>query len=217
LKWGPEDSYFCVIKIESLKKICVSPEARGLIFDLDGTIADTMPVHFTVYRDILKEYGVDFTPQLFDTLAGVPAVETFVKLNELFGLTLDAREMGRYKELEYEKKMHLIRPIEPVMEVIRSYYGRLPLSVGTGGYHRLAWKTLEIVGLDSMISILVSSENVTHHKPHPETFLKCAEMMGVEPRYCHVFEDGRLGIEAARTAGMMVTDVTEYYEVSIGK
>jgi beta-phosphoglucomutase-like phosphatase (HAD superfamily) len=125
--------------------------------------------------------------------------------------------MGRYKELEYEKKMHLIRPIEPVMEVIRSYYGRLPLSVGTGGYHRLAWKTLEIVGLDSMISILVSSENVTHHKPHPETFLKCAEMMGVEPRYCHVFEDGRLGIEAARTAGMMVTDVTEYYEVSIGK
>ncbi len=200
-----------------LKTITVHPEARGLIFDLDGTIADTMPVHFIAYRDILKEYGVDFTPEVFDTLAGIPAVGTFEKINEIYGLNLDAHEMGHYKEAQYEKMMHLIRPIDPVMDVIRQYRGKLPMAVGTGGYHRLAWKTMEIVGLDKVIPILVSSEEVTHHKPHPETFLRCAELMGVKPELCHVFEDGKLGIQAARTAGMFVTDVTEYYEVTIGR
>lgn len=200
-----------------MKKIFVDPKAKGLIFDLDGTIADTMPVHFAVYRNILRQYGVEFTPAVFDTLAGVPAIETFERLNELYGLTLDAREMGKFKEAEYEKMMHLIRPIDPVVEVIRQYHGKLPMAVGTGGYQRLAWKTLRIVGLDSLFSILISSEDVTYHKPHPETFLRCAELMGVDARHCQVFEDGRLGIQAAQTAGMMTVDVTEYYEVSIGK
>jgi beta-phosphoglucomutase family hydrolase len=200
-----------------LKKITVDSRAKGLIFDLDGTIADTMPVHFEVYRKILKDYGVDFTPEVFDTLAGVPAVGTFEKVNEMYGLSLNAYEMGHFKEAEYEKMMHLIKPIEPVVEIIRQYHGKLPLSVGTGGYTRLAWKTLQIIGLDSFFTILISSEDVLNHKPHPDTFLKCAEMMGVEPEYCLVFEDGRLGIQAAETAGMMAINVTDYYMVTIGK
>jgi HAD superfamily hydrolase (TIGR01509 family) len=90
------------------------------------------------------------------------------------------------------------------------------MAVGTGGSNRLAWKTLEIVGLRDYFSVLVCSEDVTNFKPHPETFLKCAEQMGVEPRFCQVFEDGILGIQAALTAGMFVTDVTKYYKVTIG-
>jgi beta-phosphoglucomutase family hydrolase len=200
-----------------LKRITIDSCAKGLIFDLDGTIADTMPVHFEVYRRILKNYGVDFTPEVFDNLAGVPAVGTFEKVNEMYGLNLNAYEMGHYKEAEYEKMMHLIKPIEPVVEIIHQYHGKLPMSVGTGGYTRLAWKTLQIIGLDSFFKILISSEDVQNHKPHPDTFLKCAELMGVEPQFCQVFEDGRLGIQAAETAGMMVVDVTEFYEVTIGK
>lgn len=200
-----------------MKKIVVDPKARGLIFDLDGTIADTMPVHFAVYHKILRQFGVEFTPAVFDTLAGVPAIETFEKLNEMYGLSMNAMEMGKYKEAEYEKMMHLIRPIDPVVEVIRHYHGKLPMAVGTGGYQRLAWKTLRIIGLDSLFSILISSEDVTYHKPHPETFLRCAELMGVDAIQCQVFEDGRLGIQAAQAAGMMTVNVTEYYEVSIGK
>ena len=199
-----------------MKTLHVDKKAKGLIFDLDGTIADTMPVHFAVYRDILKNYGVEFTPAIFDTLAGVPAVGTFERLNKMFGLNLDAHEMGHLKEREYEKMMHLIVPIDPVVEIIHQYHGKLPMAVGTGGYTRLAWKTLHILGLDSYFTILVSSEDVIHHKPHPETFLRCAELMGVEPACCQVFEDGRLGIEAAETAGMMTVNVTEYYNVTIG-
>lgn len=200
-----------------MKKITVDSRAKGLIFDLDGTIADTMPVHFNVYRNILKNYGVDFTPEIFDTLAGIPAIGTFEKINEIYGLNLDAFEMGHYKEAEYEKMMHLIKPIEPVVDIILQYHGKLPMAVGTGGFTRLSWKALKILNLDKYFNILVSSEDVKNHKPFPDTFLKCAELMGVVPEFCQVFEDGKLGMKAAETAGMMAVNVTDYYTVTIGK
>ena len=91
------------------------------------------------------------------------------------------------------------------------------MAVGTGGSRRLSLKTLEIIGFKDYFDVLVTSEDVAHFKPNPETFLKCAQQMGVNPSDCEVFEDGILGIQAAQSAGMMVVDVTEYYEVTIGK
>lgn len=199
------------------KKLEVNPKAKALIFDLDGTLADTMPVHFWAYKNILTDYGINFTPELFGTLAGVPAVGTIQKLNDLFGTQMDPEKIGHFKEAEYEKIMHKMKPVEPVVELMKKYHGKLPMAVGTGGYKRLAWKTMEILELDKYFDILVSSEDVTHPKPHPETFLKCAELLNVEPEFCQVFEDGDLGIQAANAAGMMSTLVTEFYEVSIGK
>ncbi|MDD4107866.1 MAG: HAD-IA family hydrolase [Prolixibacteraceae bacterium] len=200
-----------------MKKLEIDPGAKALIFDLDGTLADTMPVHFIAYRNILREYGIEFTPLLFSTLAGIPAVETISRLNEMFGTTMDPEEIGYRKEGEYEKLMHKIKPVHPVVELVKRYYGKLPMSIGTGGSRRLAWKTLEILGLDIYFNILVSNEDVTYSKPHPETFLKCAEKMGVSPVVCQVFEDGEPGILAAGKAGMMSTLVTEYYEVTTGR
>jgi HAD superfamily hydrolase (TIGR01509 family) len=176
-----------------------------------------MPVHFWAYKHILADYGIDFTPELFGTLAGVPAVDTIKKLNEQFGTQMDPEKIGHFKEAEYEKIMHKMKPVEPVVDLVKKYHGKLPMAVGTGGYKRLAWKSLEILGLDNYFDILVSSEDVEHPKPHPDTFLKCAELLGVEPEYCQVFEDGNLGIQAAEAAGMMATLVTDFYEVTIGK
>ena len=200
-----------------MKKLDIDHRAKGLIFDLDGTIADTMPIHFIAYRNILREYGVDFTPELFITMAGIPAVGTIVKINELFGTKLDPEKFGKLKEMEYEKEMVKMEPVMPVVDLIRKYHGIMPMAVGTGGYRRLSLKTLEILDLRKYFDILVTSEDVVNHKPFPDTFLKCAELMGVEPGFCQVFEDGRLGIEAALAGGMMAVDVTEYYEVTIGK
>lgn len=198
------------------KKLKVDPRAKALIFDLDGTLADTMPVHFWAYKHILAEYGIDFSPELFVSLAGIPAVGTIARLNEIFGTSMDAEKVGHYKELEYEKIMHKMKPIEPVIELLKEYHGKLPMAVGTGGYHRLAWKTMEILGLDKYIDILVSADDVVRPKPYPDTFLRCAELMGVEPGDCQVFEDGQPGIEAAKAAGMIATLVTDFYDVSIG-
>ncbi len=199
------------------KKLQVNPRAKALIFDLDGTLADTMPVHYRAYQHILKDYGIDFSPELFASLAGIPAVGTIAKLNEIFGTSMDAEKVGQYKEEEYEKIMYKMKPIEPVINLLKENYGKLPLAIGTGGYRRLAWKTLQILELDEYVDILVSADDITHPKPHPETFLRCAELMGAPARDCQVFEDGQPGMQAAKAAGMMATLVTDFYNVSIGE
>ncbi len=200
-----------------MKGPTVNPKAKALIFDLDGTLADTMPVHFWAYKNILAAYGIDFTPALFATLAGIPAVGTIRKLNEIFGTKMNAEEVGHFKETEYEKIMHKMKPIVPVVELAKSYHGKLPMSIGTGGYHRLAWKTVNLLDLNKYFDILVSAEDVERPKPYPDTFLLCAEKMGVAPEYCQVFEDGEPGMKAARDAGMIATLVTDCYEVTIGE
>lgn len=200
-----------------MKELKVHPNAKALIFDLDGTLADTMPVHFWAYKNILLEYGINFTPELFATLAGIPAVGTIEKLNEQFGTQMDAEKVGHFKEAEYEKIMHKMKPVDPVVNLMKDWYGKLPMAVGTGGYKRLAWKTMKILGFDNYISILVSAEDVQRPKPHPDTFLKCAELLGVAPEFCQVFEDGEPGMQAAKAAGMIATLVTDFYEVTIGQ
>ena len=195
----------------------INPNAKGLIFDLDGTLADTMPIHFMAWRSASAKYEIDFTPDLFKQLAGIPLYPTVEKLNQMFGKTIDPIEMGDLKEAEFEKNMHLTPEIKVVTDLVRKFHGKIPMAVGTGGSRRLSLKSLDIIGLGGYFDILVTSEDVTNFKPHPETFLKCAEQMGVAPVECEVFEDGLLGIQAARAAGMMVVDVTEYYNVTIGQ
>lgn len=198
-------------------KLEINPKAKGLIFDLDGTLADTMPIHYIAWKNAAASYGNDFTPELFQQLAGIPLYPTVEKLNQIFGTRIDPKEMGDIKETEFEKNMHLTPEIKVVTDLVRKYHGIIPMAVGTGVMRRLAFKTLEIIGLQDYFEIVVASEDVQNYKPHPETFLKCAELMGVNPVDCEVFEDGILGMKAAETAGMMVVDVTNYYEVTIGK
>jgi beta-phosphoglucomutase family hydrolase len=195
-------------------KLEIPADVKGLIFDLDGTIADTMPIHFLAWRNAAARYGIDFTSELFETLAGIPLYQTVEKLNELFSKNIDPKEMGDAKEAEYDENMYKAQPIEPVMDVIRTYHGKIPMAVGTGGGREISLKALRLMGVDKLINTLVSSEDVENHKPRPDTFLKCAELIGVRPKDCLVFEDGILGIQAAIEAGMRVVNVTEYYEVT---
>ena len=194
----------------------VNPKAKALIFDLDGTLADTMPIHFLAWKNAAAAYGIDFTVELFAQLAGIPLYPTVEKLNHMFGKNIDPREMGDIKEAEFEKNMYLTPEIEAVTDLVRAWHGKLPMAVGTGGSRRLSLKTLGIIGLNGYFDILVTSEDVSNFKPHPDTFVRCAELMGVDPHDCEVFEDGLLGFQAAKAAGMMVVDVTQYYKVTIG-
>ncbi len=198
-------------------RIQIYPGIKGLIFDLDGTIADTMPAHFIAWRETLKKQGIDFTIELFMELAGIPLYGTVERLNEMFNKNIDPLKVGEAKEDLFRAVLHRTKVVEPVADIIKEYYGKLPMSVGTGGQRTIAEQTLRIVGMDKYFDILVTSDDISNPKPHPETFLKCAELMNVEPEFCQVFEDGALGMNAARDAGMKVTDVTQYYEVTIGQ
>ena len=193
------------------------PLAKGLILDIDGTICVTMPVHFIAWRETAAEHGIDFTPELFVEVTGVPAFQTSQYLKKKFNGDFDEMEFTLRKEERYEQNMHKAKPIEPVVKLIRENKGKLPMVCGTGGSQYLAWKTLEIAGVKDCFDYVVAAEDVINHKPFPDTFLKAAELIGISPEYCEVFEDGELGLQAAIRAGMMVVDVTKYYEVTTGR
>ena len=116
------------------------------------------------------------------------------------------------KLIEFHKEQHLVKPIMPVADIVKKYCGILPMAVGTGGHREAVERTLEIIGLRKYFDIIITANDVENFKPHPETFLKCATLMSVEPEFIEVFEDGDLGIEAALNAGMVATDVGTWYD-----
>ncbi|MCP4133513.1 MAG: HAD-IA family hydrolase [bacterium] len=191
----------------SLVQIEIDSRAKALIFDIDGTLADTMPIHFLAWQEAVKGYNFDFTEELFYNLAGYPTIKIIPLLNERFGCTMALEEIMLLKEKAFLEKLDLVKPIEPVVDLVYRSHGNMPISLGTGGRRIIAERIIRIIGLDKFFSIMVAAEDVENHKPAPDTFLKCAELMNIEPRYCQVFEDGDPGLEAARTAGMIPTDV----------
>jgi beta-phosphoglucomutase family hydrolase len=192
----------------------IKPGIRGLIFDLDGTLADTMPYHFKGWKIACQKFGADIDTDFLRKHTGTPGwiiAAEIIKLCKLNGsVTID--QIMDEKLHEFYKDQHLVKPIIPVVEIVKKYYGKLPMSVGTGGHREAVERTLEITGLRKYFDIVVTANDVENFKPHPETFLKCAEQMNIEPEFIEVFEDGELGIEAARTAGMVVTDVRSWYD-----
>ena len=194
--------------------ITIPQKAKALIFDLDGTIANTMPNHFLSWREAVLPYGIDFNETLFMQLTGMPRTPTIEKLNDMFGTKMNPVEVGKVKEDHFKTLVHLTEEISVVTAVIKKYHSILPMSIGTGSTKNGAQKTLEVIGLQNYFDIVITADDIVNHKPHPETFLKCAELMGVEPQHCVVFEDGILGMQAAEKAGMMVVDVNNYFKVT---
>jgi len=191
----------------------IPKQAKGLIFDLDGTIANTMQHHFIAWRKAVLPYGIDFNANLFMSLTGMPRAATIVKLNELFGTKMNPEDVGAIKSTHFKTLVDLTEEISVIGDVIRKYHTILPMSVGTGSTKSGAKKTLEIVKMNYYFEIVITADDIENPKPHPETFLKCAELMKVHPHECVVFEDGTLGIQAAKEAGMMVVDVNDYYKM----
>jgi beta-phosphoglucomutase family hydrolase len=192
----------------------ISTETRGLIFDLDGTLADTMPLHFRGWKQASEKYGAAIDNAFLRKYTGSPGkiiASEIIKLGKLKG-DVTIEQLIEEKLAEFYKNQHLVKPIDPVVNIVKEYFGKLPMAVGTGGHRRAVEKTLEITGLRKYFEIVVTANDVENYKPHPETFLKCAELMKIDPKYIEVFEDGDLGIEAAIQAGMHPVDVRSWYD-----
>ena len=192
----------------------IAPGAKALIFDLDGTLADTMPWHYQAWQKACLKFGIVMDTAFLQAHTGAPGwkiAEEVIAINGKTGI-VSPEDIMSVKLEEFFAIQHKVTPIEPVIALVQKYHGKLPMSVGTGGHREAVEKTLEIVGIRGYFDIIVTANDVTHHKPHPETFLRCAELMGVAPEVCEVFEDGDLGIEAARRAGMIATDVRTWYD-----
>jgi HAD superfamily hydrolase (TIGR01509 family) len=195
--------------------VVVPPETpqppRAFIFDLDGTLADTMPVHFGMWQVVARRHGLTFSEERFYALGGVPTFKIAAMLIAEAGLTLDPHAVAAEKEREYVEGLLggalAIAPIAPVIALARACRDEGPLAIASGSSRRLVTHTLDALGIAGWFGAVVASEDTARHKPEPDVFLEAARRLGVAPARCTVYEDTDLGLEAARRAGMAGVDV----------
>jgi beta-phosphoglucomutase family hydrolase len=182
---------------------------KGIIFDCDGTLADTMPLHWRAWQAIAARHQFHFPEDRFYSLGGVPSRDILRMLSSEQGLGLDHLAVAREKEAVYLPLIAQVEPINTVVGVAREHYGRIPLAVASGGTRAIIEQVLEHIGIRHLFKAIVTSEDVLHQKPAPDIFLEAARRIGVAPQRCRAYEDTDLGMQAIRAAGMEAVDVRE--------
>jgi beta-phosphoglucomutase family hydrolase len=194
------------------KEIIIPSHIKGLIFDIDGTIADTMPLHFKATQRVAQEFDFTFELNQFTQLDGIPTEKVFeMVLKEQQKNDLDITLVTEKKEKYYTELLESVKPIDITFNLIKQEYNHRAMSMGTGASRDIALKNILKCGFELYIPHLVTADDVQKHKPHPDTFLKCAELMGLTPTECLVFEDAVPGFQAAQAAGMSYINVLEYF------
>lgn len=188
-----------------------SGDFAGFIFDLDGTLINTMPLHYRAWDSAMRHHGLAevLSEDLFYSLGGVPTVRVAELLGLHYGLTLDPHRVEITKERLFLEKLDTVEHIKPVVEFARRVARTHPVSIATGGQPEVALPALKAAGLQGMFKIVVTPRDVApgRGKPAPDMFLLAAEKMGVPASRCLVFEDAEPGVQAALAAGMQVVRV----------
>jgi HAD superfamily hydrolase (TIGR01509 family) len=184
-------------------------QPRGIIFDCDGTLANSMPLHWRAWQETARRYGLELSEARFYSLGGVPARDILKMLSTEQGIALDPVTVAHEKEAAYLALIAEVEPIHTVVEVAREHYGKIPLAVASGGTHLIIGQVLERLGIRHLFQAIVTSEDVVRQKPAPDIFLEAARRIGVPPQFCRAYEDTDLGMQAIRAAGMEAVDVRE--------
>ncbi len=172
------------------------------IFDCDGTIADTMPLHYLAWTEALRDSSCEFPEELFYEWGGTPAEQIVALLNTRNGTCLPAVATAAHKENLFLKMLTQVAPIEPVVALVHRFSGVIPIAVASGGHRRIVLETLSILGLVEKFDAIVTAEDYVSGKPAPDPFLEAARRLHVAPERCLVLEDSTTGVAAARAAGM---------------
>jgi HAD superfamily hydrolase (TIGR01509 family) len=175
---------------------------RAYLFDCDGTIVDSMPLHYIAWKKALAEWNCSFEERLFYAWGGRPVTEIIAALNQRDGLNMPVDAVARRKEDLYFELLPQIKAIPEVVEHIEAKHGHIPLAVVSGSRRDSVLGSLTALHLIDKFDVLVCAEDYARGKPAPDCFLVAAERLGVPPEDCLVFEDTDLGIEAATAAGM---------------
>ena len=181
---------------------------EAFIFDVDGTIADTMPLHFEAWTNALGEWSLFFPEEIFYSLGGTKTDRVAEIVRERANANFVVHDIVHHKENYFMERLGKAAPIRPVMEVIEKWRGKIPMAVASGGFRRVIDEILRGLNLQDSFDAVITAEDVIHGKPDPEPFLKAAALLGVNPTKCLVFEDSPTGIAAAQAAGMAWVEIT---------
>lgn len=184
----------------------------AILFDCDGTLADTMPAHYRAWLHVTKHHGILFDEDRFYALGGRPTRDILATLANEASIEIDLDHASEMKETAFLEQVKYVKAIDPVIAALRRAHGHLPVAVVTGGYRDVCEKILLQIGIREFFDCIVASEDTSRHKPHPDPFLEAARRLGVAPEGCLVWEDSDLGIEAARQAGMSWIDVRSFHQ-----
>ena len=185
---------------------------RAYLFDCDGTIVDSMPLHYIAWKMAFAEWGCPFPEDLFYSWGGKPTREIIATMNQMHGLEMPVEETAEHKEELYFQLLPQLKGIPEVIELIEAEQGRIPFAVVSGGRRISVTNALDALHLTARFQTIVSSEDYVNSKPAPDGFLMAAERLGVAPADCLVFEDTDLGINAATAAGMKSVRIAPPWE-----
>jgi beta-phosphoglucomutase-like phosphatase (HAD superfamily) len=185
---------------------------KAYLFDCDGTIADSMPLHFLAWSRALGEQGCVFDEETFYAWGGRSVADIIAKLNHRDSLDMPVDLVEHRKEEIYYESLPSLRCVPEVLEQIEFGYGRIPMAVVSGSKRESVVASLTALNLLDRFDTLVCAGDYQHGKPDPEPFLLAAERLGVAPGDCLVFEDADLGIASARAAGMASVRILQPWE-----
>jgi len=183
----------------------------ALIFDCDGTLSHSMPLHYIAWRDTMARYGIEFSEPRFYGMGGMPSEKIIAILSDEQGMPVDAARAAEQKEDLFAESIHRLEPLHVVCEIARNHAGRLPMAVASGGIAAIVIRQLQQLGIRELFHTVVTSEDTEHHKPEPDVFLEAARRLRIPPERCLVFEDSPLGFQAAEAAGMQWVDVRVWH------
>jgi HAD superfamily hydrolase (TIGR01509 family) len=189
---------------------------RAYLFDCDGTIADSMPLHYVAWKTALGEWGGRFEETLFYEWGGRPVQEIIATLNRMQGLDMPVAQVAARKEQLYYEQLPHLKAVPEVLEQINAQFGVIPMAVVSGSSRESVVNSLTTLGLLEKFETIVAAEDYSRGKPAPDGFLTAAERLGVEPEDCLVFEDTVFGIQAATAAGMASVRIPSPLERSSG-
>jgi HAD superfamily hydrolase (TIGR01509 family) len=175
---------------------------RAYLFDCDGTIADSMPLHYNAWKAVLADWNCDYPEEVFYSWGGKPVRNIIADLNTMNGLQMPIEATATRKESLYLAQLPKLKAIPEVLEYIEADHGRIPFAVVSGSTRESVVGSLSVLGLLDKFDTIVSADDYKHGKPAPDGYLLAAERLGVAPADCLVFEDTEMGIEAATAAGM---------------
>ncbi len=175
---------------------------EAYIFDCDGTLADTMGLHYEAWQFVLEPHGASLPEDLYYGWGGRPTRQIVEALNEMHGLVMDPDAVIPLKEGHYHDLLPKVQAIESVVSIARSMHGKKPMAVASGGGRQSVHATLDHLGLRHLFDTIVTSEDYKRGKPFPDPYLEAARRLGVSPSDCLVFEDTEIGRQSALAAGM---------------